>query len=98
MATCKAELMTQASTTVEHCVSVNSIRRGKSWHFIDDLAQDYSRVVAKLGRECRELAPGETDKAAETLISDNIQEGHAIVFTDGSVKRGEKSGWVGVHC
>ena len=85
--------MTQASTTVEHCVSVNSIRRGKSWHFIDDLAQDYSRVVATLGRECREWSPGETDKAVETLISDNSQEGDAIVFTDGSVKRGEKSGW-----
>ena len=66
-----AEWMTQASTTVEHCVSVNSIRRGKSWHFIDDLAQDYSRVFATIGRECRERAPGETDKAVETLISDN---------------------------
>ena len=46
-----AEWMTQASATVEHCVSVNRIRRGKSWHFIDDLAQDYSRVIATLGRE-----------------------------------------------
>ena len=73
-----AEWMTQASTTVEHCVSVNSIRRGKSWHFIDDLAQDYSRVIATLGRECREWAPGETDKAVETLISDISQDGDAI--------------------
>ena len=31
-----SEWMTQASNTVENCVSVNSIRRGKSWHFIDD--------------------------------------------------------------
>ena len=85
--------MTQASATVENCVSVNSIRRGKSWHYIDDLEQNYSRVIATLGRECREWAPGETDEAIEALISDNSQDGDAIVFTDGSVKRGEKSGW-----
>ena len=85
--------MTQASNTVENCVSVNSIRRGKSWHFINDYQENYSRVIATLGRECREWAPGETDEAVEALISDNSQDGDAIVFTDGSVKRGEKSGW-----
>ena len=88
-----SEWMTQASNTVENCVSVNSIRRGKSWHFINDYQENYSKVIATLGRECREWAPGETDEAVEALISDNSQDGDAIVFTDGSVKRGEKSGW-----
>ena len=74
-------------------MSVNSIRRGRSWHFIDDYQEHYSRVIATLGRECREWAHGETDKAVEELISDNSQVGDAIVFTNGSVKRGEKSGW-----
>ena len=72
--------MTQASNTVENCVSVNSIRRGKSWHFINDYQGNYSRVIATLGRECREWAPGETDEAVEALISDNSQDGDAIVF------------------
>ena len=88
-----SEWMTQATTTVENCVSINSIRRGKSWHFVDDYQENYSRVIATLGRECREWAPGETDEAVETLISENSQDGDAVVFTDGSVKRGEKSGW-----
>ena len=32
-------------------------------------------------------------KAVEELISDNNHEGDAIVFTDVSVRRGERSGW-----
>ena len=69
-----SEWMTQASTTVENCVSVNSIRRCKSWHFIDDYQENYSRVIATLGRECREWAPGETDEAVEALISNNSKD------------------------
>ena len=69
-----SEWMTQASTTVENCVSVNSIRRRKSWHFINDYQENYSRVIATLGRECREWAPGETDEAVEALISNNSKD------------------------
>ena len=38
----------------------------------------------------REKAPVETDEAIEALISDNSQDGDPIVFTDETVKRGEK--------
>ena len=50
-------------------------------------------MVVILGRECREWAYVETDKAVENLINDS-QEGDAIVVTDGVVKRGENSGLV----
>ena len=70
-------------------VSVNSITRGKSWLNIDDLEQNYSQVIATLGRECLEWALGETDEAVEALISYNSQDGDAFVFTDWS--KGEKS-------
>ena len=59
------------------------------------------RVVASLGRECRDWAPGEADEAVEELIQQNSSEDDAIVFTDVSVKRGEKSGWavtVRINC
>ena len=59
----------------------------------DDYQENYTHVVATLGRECREWAPGETDKAVEELIKQHSSDNDAIVFTDGSVKRGEKSGW-----
>ena len=88
-----AEWMTEATKTIESCISVESIRRGISWQYIDDYQENFTRVFASLGRECREWAPGETDKAVEELIQQNSSEDDAIVFTDGSVKRGEKSGW-----
>ena len=69
------------------------MRRGNSWQYIDDYQENFTHVVASLGRECREWAPGETDKAVEDLIQQNSSEDDAVVFTDGSVKRGEKSGW-----
>ena len=88
-----SEWMTQATGTIESCVSVESIRRGASWQFIDDLEEKYTHVVANLGRECRDWEPGETDIAVEQLIRENSTESDSVVFTDGSVKRGEKSGW-----
>ena len=88
-----SEWMTEATNTIESCMSVESIRRGQPWQFFDDYQENYTHVVATLGRECREWAPGETDKAVEELIKQHSSDNDAIVFTDGSVKRGEKSGW-----
>ena len=86
--------MTEASKTIESWVSVESIRRGNSWQYIDDYQENFTHVVASLGRECREWASGETDKAVEDLIQQNSSEDVAVVLTDdGSVKRGDKSGW-----
>ena len=33
-------------------------------------------------------------EAAADIINENVSADYAVVFTDGSVKRGEKSGWV----
>ena len=61
---------------------------------VDDYQENFTHVVASLGREFREWASGETDKAVEDLIQQNSSEDDAVVLTDdGSVKRGEKSGW-----
>ena len=63
-----SELMTEATETIENCVSVESIRRGAPWQFIDDLEEKFTHVEATLGRECREWEPGEIDRAVEKLI------------------------------
>ena len=88
-----AEWMTTASKLIEECVSVESIRLGASWQYLDDLQQKCTRVVATLERECRDWAPGQTDEAVEAIIEEVSSPGDAIAFTDGSVKRGERSGW-----
>ena len=45
----------------------------------------FTRVVAILGRECRESNPGETDSVVDTLIDEISRENGAVVFTHGSV-------------
>ena len=88
-----SEWMTEATKTIEECLSVESIRLGSSWQYLDDLERNYTRVIATLGRECRDWAPGETDKAVESIIEEVSGTGDAVAFTDGSVQRGVKSGW-----
>ena len=41
----------------------------------------------------REWAPGATHAEIDTIIEENSREGDVIVFTDGSVIRGKRSGW-----
>ena len=60
---------------------------------MDDYNEQYTTVIATLGRECREWAEGETDRAVEGIIAEQSREGDAVIFTDGSVQRGVKSRW-----
>ena len=87
------EWLTQASRTIESCTSVDSVRRGEAWKPINDETESFTQVIATLGRECREWAPGATHAEIETLIEENSQPGDVIIFTDGSVVRDQKSGW-----
>ena len=53
----------------------------------------YTKVIATLGRECREWPEGATDRQIQSLIEENCRPDETIIYTDGSVLRGEKSGW-----
>ena len=70
---------------------MDSIRRGEAWLEISDEAEQFTAVIANLRRECREWAPGAAN--AEAIIDEVSGPKDVIVFTDGSVKRDEKSGW-----
>ena len=56
-------------------------------------AEQFTAVIANLGRECLEWAPGAANAEIEATISEVSSPEDVIIFTDGSVKRGEKSGW-----
>ena len=88
-----AEWLTQASRTIEGCMSVESVRKGEAWPQLQVDTERFTEVIATLGRQCREWAPGATHAEIETIIEENSSEGDVIVFTDGSVIRGKKSGW-----
>jgi len=89
------EWMTQAVETIEECgLSVDAILRGEAWVAIaGDDRKRYTKVVATLGRECREWPEGATHAEIQTLIEEHCREDELIVYTDGSVQRGTKSGW-----
>ena len=67
--------------------------RGEAWLEISDEAEQFTAVIANLGRECREWAPGAANAEIEATIDEVSGPEDVIVFTDGSVKRNEKSGW-----
>ena len=87
------EWMNQAANTISLCINIDDIRRGREWVHVDDPQKRFTTVVAELGRECREWREGRTNAAIEALIDDNRRDGDVVIFTDGSVKRGTKSGW-----
>ena len=86
--------MAQAAQTIEECcLSVEAIMRGEAWVVVADESRDsFSKVVATLGRECREWPDGAAPSEIETLIEENCRDDEMIVYTDGSVQRGNKSG------
>ena len=89
-----AEWMTEATHTIESCgISIECIRRGTPWVYFNDYTEQYTKVIAPLGRECREWEEGKTDEAVEAIIAEHSRPDDVVVFTDGSVKRGIKSGW-----
>ena len=88
-----SEWMNQAAETIGQCLNIGDIRRGEAWQVIADEADQYTHVIATLGRECREWAPGAANAEIEATISEISGPEDAIMFTDGSVKRREKSGW-----
>ena len=45
-----SEWMNQAATTIGQCVPVDSVRRGKAWQEISDEAEQFTAVIANLGR------------------------------------------------
>ena len=85
------EWMNQASRTISQCCDVRSIRRGETWRPIED--ENFTQVIATLGRECREWTEEAVNLEIDSLIEENNLTDHLIVYTDGSVQRGVRSGW-----
>ena len=88
-----SEWMTEATQTIEQCCSIESIRRGSSWVQMEDPTGNFTEVISTLGRECREWPEEATNAEIQAIIQDNCKDGDVIVYTDGSVKRGVRSGW-----
>ena len=51
------EWLTQASQTIESCMSVDSVRKGEAWAPLQVDTERFTEVISSLGRQCREWAP-----------------------------------------
>ena len=68
--------------------------RGEAWVAVANESRDsFTKVVATLGRECREWPEGATQSEIRALIEEHCRDDEMIIYTDGSVQRGTKSGW-----
>ena len=85
--------MTEVTGTIENNLSVEIIWKGAPRIVFDYYQKHYTKVIATLGRICRDWTQGETNGAVEAIIEEIHNPGDSVVFTDGSVKRGVKSGW-----
>ena len=88
-----AEWMTQAASTISQCCDVDAVRRGKVWRQVHDPQRRFTKVVSNLGRDCREWPVGATNAEILTLVEEHGRPDAVVIFTDGSVKRGVRSGW-----
>ena len=84
--------MTDTTKTIESCgISVESIRRETPWVYMNDYMTQFTKAIATLvwsaGNDRQ--APQE---AGEAIIAEHSRFDDAVVFTDGSVKPGVKSG------
>ena len=87
-----SEWTNMAAETIGQCLSVDSVRSGEAWLEISNESGKSTAVLVNVGRECHEWAPGAANAEIEATISEVSGVNDVIVFTNGSAKRGEKSG------
>ena len=75
------------------CCDLDDVRRGKVWHQVHDPQRRFTKVVSNLGRDCREWPVEATNAEILTLVEKHGRLDAVVIFTDGPVKRGAKSGW-----
>ena len=83
----------QAEDTVNTICNVQSIKRGPDWTPIDCQLQNMFEIVINMGRESRERCSIAINCEVQELVHSLIRDDDCIIFTDGSVARGDRSGW-----
>ena len=85
--------LAEAEDTTTTVCDVKYIRKGEEWKKCDDKDKKYTKVVITMGREKREQAPTIVNSEILELIEQHTKKDDVIIYTDGSVTRGERCGW-----
>ena len=85
--------MAQAKLTIRDITDIKNISHCKAWVRVPaNLSQIRSAIVTQ-GCECKDWPHGSTEMEIQHLIQDNSQPEDVVIYKDGSMVRGFKSGW-----
>ena len=85
--------MAEAEDSLRQICRVEDIALGQEWQEVSGEHSGLAKVLITMGRERRERASVETEQDIRTLIEEHSNLEDPVVYTDGSVRRGERSGW-----
>ena len=85
--------MAEAEDSLRNVCELEDIKTGKEWIRLGPDGHAVTKVVITMGREQREVADIATDQEILSLVNENSKPDDPVIYTDGSVKRGVKSGW-----
>ncbi len=85
--------MARAEDTISLVCPLSEVEHEEEWIGIPKDMQKYFNVVITLDRSCREQNPLMVDQKVKALIDEHSRPGDIIIYTDGSVVRGERSAW-----
>ena len=85
--------MAEAEDSLRKVCELDDLQTGKEWIKLTSGEQGLTRVIVTMGREQRDVADIVTEQEILSLINENSKPGDPVIYTDGSVRRGVKSGW-----
>ena len=85
--------MAEAEVSLKKVCAIDDIILGKEWKEVGQERGDLTKVMITMGRERRECAACTTEAMIRELVDASVEENDPVIYTDGSVQRGVRSGW-----
>lgn len=85
--------MAEAEESLRKVCDIEEICSGREWFELSPDCRSLANVHITMGRERRECAAVINDNDIRQLIEEHSKPEDPVIYTDGSVRRGERSGW-----
>ena len=85
--------MAEAEVSLKKVCAIEDIIIGKEQKEVGQERRDLAKVMITMGRERREHAACTTGAMIRELVDASAEENDPVIYTDGSVQGGVRSGW-----
>ena len=85
--------MAEAEESLGKVCDIEDICSGREWFELSPDCRSLANIHITMGRERRECAAVINDTDIRQLIEEHSKPEDPVIYTDGSVRRGERSGW-----